>query len=119
MTVGMGGSGLYYGLEYSGSKVRDTIELSGAAGYADPDSYFLIGGAGPKFMFESTDEYGEKYYSFLVIPIRAGILISPLGTTFAVNAGALFKFGWLALELDLGFILGAGGFFGAGFGLNF
>ncbi len=113
--VGIVGSGIFYGLAYTGmlfpvihaGSTPMKIGLSAVVGGADDGSLFFLGG--PAIAF----------YSDIIFPLRLGIASTPLGTTFVANLELLLKLGVLAFSLDLGYVATGSALFGAGIGVNF
>ncbi len=114
-SLGAVGGGLYYGLAYTGmvfpifrwGSALMQIGLTAVVGGADDGSLFVLGGAA----FAPAAE--------IVFPVRAGIAITPFGTSVIGNLGCLFKIGVLALSLDFGYVVPGAFLFGAGIGVNF
>jgi serine protease Do len=104
---GVVGTGVYYGVEYSGMIFSDFIGLSAALGSAEDGSVFALAGV------------AFAPFIDLLIPLRLGIAVTPLGTTFVLSPGALLKLDFFAVELDVGFVLAGDTLFGLGVGVNF
>ncbi|HVO39104.1 MAG TPA: hypothetical protein VMV03_08760 [Spirochaetia bacterium] len=69
-------------------------------------SFFVVGGPALSVM------------RGLALPLRAGVAVTPLGTTFLVNPGVLFIFDRLTLGVDFGYVVPSSFVIGIGLGIN-
>jgi serine protease Do len=105
-SIGMPGP--YIGIAYTGMIFSSTVVgLSAALGYAFDGSLFVVGG--PAVMLVRG----------IALPLRVGVSFTPLGPTFVINPGVVFKFPGFAIGVDFGYVFPDQVVIGAGFGFDF
>lgn len=105
--LGLAGTGVYYGLEYSGMIFSDFLGVSAALGTAEDGSVFALGGV------------AFAPFIDLVFPVRVGLAFTPMGTTFVLSPGVLLKLDFFAIALDVGFVVSGDTLLGIAVGINF
>ncbi len=108
LVFAMGAPGPFISVEYTGMIFWPVpVGLSASVGYTFDNSFFVLGGPAV-FLTRG-----------FLLPLRLGVALTSLGTSFVVNPGVLFKLGWFSVGVDLGYAFSYGVIFGAGFGIEF
>ena len=103
----LGYPGPYLGVEYTGFLwAPSLVGVSAGLGYAFDGSLFFVGGPAVSVM------------KGLALPLRVGVAVTPLGTTFLVNPGVLFIFSGMTLGIDFGYVVPDSVIVGIGLGIN-
>jgi serine protease Do len=106
--LSFGMPGPFIGVEYTGILWPEVgLGLSAGFGYGFDGSVFLI--AGPAL----------RVVRGLNVPLRVGLALTPLGTTFVINPGVIFKFDGFAFGLNLGYVFPDSVIIGLGVGIAF